>query len=83
MLLYLCLVDYVQTFVPKELHTRGQVMNTLTLFGYSSVIGSYLGGQMAKKIGMGKVFIICGIICLISAIIFNVLENKNYKKYRL
>lgn len=83
MLLYLCLVDYVQTFVPKELHTRGQVMNTLTLFGYSSVIGSYLGGQMAKKIGMGKVFIICGIICLISAIIFNILENKNYKKYRL
>lgn len=79
MLLYLCLVDYVQSYVPKELHTRGQVMNTLTLFGYSSVIGSYLGGQMSKSFGMSKVFLICGVLCLISAVVFNIIERKGKK----
>jgi len=76
MLLYLCLVDYVQKNVPKELHTRGQVMNTLTLFGYSAVIGSYFGGNMAKSLGVEKVFIICGFICISAAIIFYISEKK-------
>jgi len=76
MMVYLCITEYVHLNVPKELHTRGQMMNTIILFGISNIIGVYFGGEISTFTGIGPVFMYSAVICLIAVIIFIILAKK-------
>jgi len=63
MVIYLCLTEYVGHYVPQALQTRGQMANSLTLFGISSVIGNLAGGKLGETFGLGSVFIGSAVLC--------------------
>lgn len=75
-MMYLCITEYVHLNVPKELHTRGQMMNTIILFGISNIIGVYLGGVISNYTGIGPVFMYSAVACLLAVIIFIFLAKR-------
>ena len=75
-IVYLCLIEYVSTNIPKELHTRGQMMNTIILSGISVIVGSYFGGMISTYIGLRQVFFACAVVCFLVVPIFLVLSMR-------
>lgn len=69
-ILYLCLTQYVSVRVPKELQTRGQMMNTIILMGISAIIGGYFGGVISTYVGLRIVFLGCSVLSFITVLIF-------------
>jgi PPP family 3-phenylpropionic acid transporter len=63
-LFYMCLAEYVNTYVIKELKASGQMMNALILLGLSKIIGGVLGGLYATRFGFQSSFLLCFIISL-------------------
>ncbi|MZQ83032.1 MFS transporter [Paenibacillus sp. 5J-6] len=70
MLFYLCLAEYVNTHVPKELKASGQMMNSLTMNAISKTAGSLLGGLYAGWFGIRSGFLVCSFICLVAVALF-------------
>jgi PPP family 3-phenylpropionic acid transporter len=70
--LYLCLAEYVNNNVIKDLKTSGQMMNALILQGISKIVGSMLGGTMASYITLKYTFLLMAAICLIATSAFAV-----------
>ncbi len=81
MVLYLCLTEYVGFSVPKELRTRGQMMNAIVLMGLSSVAGGYLGGIISAVTGLRLIFEACAVICFLALIVFFII-TRFYKDFR-
>jgi PPP family 3-phenylpropionic acid transporter len=85
-IVYLCLTEYVNTSVPKELRTRGQMMNAIVLSGLSSIIGGYFGGMISTYVGLNSIFMASAVICFIAVWGFYAvskvmnLENKSETK---
>lgn len=75
-MVYLSITEYVHSNVPKELHTRGQMMNTIVIFGLSSIIGVYIGGGISDTVGIGNVFLGSSFVCLAAVVLFMVLGRK-------
>jgi len=75
-MVYLSITEYVHSNVPKELHTRGQMMNTIVIFGLSSIIGVYIGGGISDMIGIGNVFMGASFVCLAAVILFAFMGRK-------
>jgi PPP family 3-phenylpropionic acid transporter len=65
-IIYLCLTEYVGSSVAPGLRTRGQMANSLVLFGLSAIIGNLFGGLLAKVIGLKLVFLASAIICALA-----------------
>lgn len=68
--LYLCLAEYVNSSVVKELKTSGQVMNSIILLGISKVFGGSVGGFLASAIGIGRSILICSAVSIIAVLAF-------------
>jgi len=68
--LYLCLTEYVATHVAPALKTRGQMMNSLVLFGFSAIIGNLAGGFLSKQLGLSTVFLGSAMLCLLAVLLF-------------
>lgn len=75
MIVYLCITEYVNTSVPKELHTRGQMMNSIILSGVSSIVGGYFGGVLSTYVGLRQIFMACAIIAFGAVLIFYVVSK--------
>lgn len=67
---YLCLTEFVNSTVPNELKTRGQMMNAVILSGISAIIGGYLGGVISTYTGLKLVFEACAIISFLTVFLF-------------
>jgi PPP family 3-phenylpropionic acid transporter len=70
MLFYLCLAEYVNRYVQKELKASGQMMNSIMLMGGSRITGGLLGGVYAGLFGIGSGFAACAIICAAAMVYF-------------
>ncbi|WP_248928438.1 MFS transporter [Paenibacillus hamazuiensis] len=57
-LLYLCLAQYVNKHVMKELRATGQMFNSIILLGISKIFGAVLGGWYAAKFGFASAFLL-------------------------
>lgn len=77
MLFYLCLAEYVNRHVRKELKASGQMMNSIMLSGGSRIFGGLAGGAYAAWFGMGSGFALCAVICA-AAIVYFVLFVKKH-----
>lgn len=64
--LYLCLAEYVNSSVIKDLKTSGQMMNALILQGLSKIVGSMVGGELSSYIGMRYTFFVMAAVCLLA-----------------
>jgi PPP family 3-phenylpropionic acid transporter len=64
--LYLCLAEYVNISVIKDLKTSGQMMNALILQGLSKIVGSMVGGALSTYLGMKNTFFVMAAICLLT-----------------
>jgi PPP family 3-phenylpropionic acid transporter len=62
--LYLCLAEYVNSNVIKELKTSGQMMNSIILLGISKVFGGSAGGFLSSAIGIGRTVLICSAVSI-------------------
>lgn len=71
-LLYLCLLDYVNSRVRPELQARGQMANFIVISGISSVSGGYFGGMFSTAFGLKTVFMGCAVICFLAVMTFYV-----------
>lgn len=67
---YLCLAEYVNNNVIKELKASGQMMNSLVIQGISKVIGGLFGGILASLIGIRFVFAASAVISVVAVIVF-------------
>lgn len=70
MVFYLCLAEYVNQHVAKELKATGQMMNALVISGLSKILGGVAGGACAAVFSMKATFAGCSVLCLASVIMF-------------
>jgi PPP family 3-phenylpropionic acid transporter len=77
MLFYLCLAEYVNRHVPKELKASGQMMNSLMVSGGSRVFGGLAGGAVASLFGMGFGFAACAVLCAAAIAYFIIVVKKH------
>jgi MFS transporter, PPP family, 3-phenylpropionic acid transporter len=68
--LYLCLAEYANRYVAKELRASVQMMNSLIMMGASKIVGGIAGGFFAAKYGFSLSFAVCSAICLLAVIGF-------------
>jgi PPP family 3-phenylpropionic acid transporter len=69
-LFYLCLAEYVNTHVLKELKASGQMVNSVILLGISKIIGGILGGWFSSRFGFQSAFVVCFAVSLLSVVWF-------------
>jgi PPP family 3-phenylpropionic acid transporter len=69
-LFYLCLAEYVNKNVQKELKASGQMMNSMMTMGLSRICGGLLGGAYASVFGIGSGFAVCAGLCAAAMIAF-------------
>ncbi|TDF93197.1 MFS transporter [Paenibacillus piri] len=77
MLFYLCLAEYVNRHVQKELKASGQMMNSIMLSGGSRVFGGLAGGGYAALFGIGSGFAVCAAICTAAMMFFFAVVKKH------
>ncbi|WP_284638952.1 MFS transporter [Paenibacillus silviterrae] len=65
-LFYLCLAEYVNTHVMKELKATGQMLNSVIQLGVGRIIGGMLGGLYAAKFGFQSSFVVCFTVSMLS-----------------
>jgi MFS transporter, PPP family, 3-phenylpropionic acid transporter len=70
---YLCLAEYVNKNVIKELKVSGQMTNSLITQGISKVFGGLFGGVLASVISIKYVFAVSAVTNILSVIGFFVL----------
>jgi PPP family 3-phenylpropionic acid transporter len=75
---YLCMAEYVNSTVVKELKASGQMMNALIISGVSRIIGSSLGGFVSGFIGIQGVFFISALICVVAAIALIIISKATH-----
>ncbi|MFD0682806.1 MULTISPECIES: MFS transporter [unclassified Paenibacillus] len=76
-LFYLCLAEYVNRYVQKELKASGQMMNSIMLLGGSRIFGGLAGGAYASWFGMGSGFAVCAVVCVMAMIYFALFVKKH------
>ena len=72
---YLCMAEYVNKHVVKELKASGQMMNSIVMSGISKVFGGLVGGACATTFGIQWTFAICAVVSLIAVIGFLVITR--------
>jgi len=84
-LLYLCLAEYVNQTVIKELKASAQMMNSIVLMGISKICGGIIGGYFASEYGFSAIFFVCAAISMLAIIglgltdkMSSIFEDKNY-----
>lgn len=73
---YLCLAEYVNKNVIKELKAGGQMMNSIVISNLSRLFGGITGGVMATLIGMNNTFLFSFIISFTAVIWFYFISRK-------
>jgi PPP family 3-phenylpropionic acid transporter len=61
-LFYLCLAEYVNKYVVKELKVSGQMLNSLIQLTMGSIVGGMLGGLYAARFGFQNAFLMLMLI---------------------
>jgi PPP family 3-phenylpropionic acid transporter len=61
-LFYLCLAEYVNNHVVKELKVSGQMLNSLIQLTVGNIIGAMLGGLYAARFGFQNAFLMLMLI---------------------
>ncbi|MFC4601624.1 MFS transporter [Cohnella hongkongensis] len=69
-LFYLCLAEYVNQHVVKELKATGQMLNSVIQLCVGKVIGGILGGWYAAIVGFQGAFMSMAIVCVVSTAAF-------------
>lgn len=69
-LFYLCLAEYVNRHVQKELKASGQMVNSIMILGITRIFGGMIGGVYASLFGIGSGFAVCAVICVAAIIGF-------------
>lgn len=69
-LFYLCLAEYVNQHVVKELKATGQMLNSVIQLSVGKVIGGILGGWYAAVVGFQGAFITMAIVSALSTLAF-------------
>ena len=67
---YMCLAEYVNRHVIKELKATGQMLNSVIQLSVSKIIGGMLGGVYAAKYSFHQSFIVLAIIAGASTLVF-------------
>ncbi|WP_133253922.1 MFS transporter [Paenibacillus xerothermodurans] len=70
-LFYLCLAEYVNRHVRKELKASGQMMNSIMTLGISRIFGGLAGGAYASVFGIGSGFAVCAGLCAVAMLAFS------------
>jgi PPP family 3-phenylpropionic acid transporter len=69
-LFYLCLAEYINQNVVKELKASGQMMNSIITMGLSKIIGGLLGGLCASLFGIRLTFAFSAVVCFVTIAAF-------------
>ncbi|UUZ94769.1 MFS transporter [Paenibacillus sp. P25] len=69
-LFYMCLAEYVNKHVVKELKATGQMLNSVIQLSVSKIIGGMLGGFYAAKFGFHSAFVLLMVIAGVATIGF-------------
>lgn len=77
---YLCLAEYVNTNVIKELKASGQMMNSLVVSGISKIFGGLLGGVLASAAGIKYVFAVNSVVCIAAVAAFYIIIRISHLK---
>ncbi|TVY08478.1 MFS transporter [Paenibacillus cremeus] len=75
-LFYLCLAEYVNQHVIKELKATGQMLNSLIQLTMGKIIGGMLGGLFAAHFGFQSAFVFCFAISVLSMAGFFIASRK-------
>ena len=67
---YMCLAEYVNRHVVKELKATGQMLNSVIQLSIGKIIGGMLGGLYAAKFGFHHSFVLLVIIAAASTVLF-------------
>ncbi|NOU92765.1 MFS transporter [Paenibacillus sp. LMG 31456] len=67
-LFYMCLAEYVNTHVVKELKATGQMLNSVIQLSVGKIIGGMLGGVFAAQYGFQNSFIVLAVMGAISTL---------------
>ncbi|NHN33025.1 MFS transporter [Paenibacillus agricola] len=69
-LFYMCLAEYVNSYVVKELKASGQMLNSVIQMSVGKIIGGMLGGVYAAQWGFQSAFLMLAIMGALSTIAF-------------
>jgi len=67
---YMCLAEYVNRHVIKELKATGQMLNSVIQLSAGKIIGGMLGGVVAAQLGFRNSFIMLAVIGAVSTVAF-------------
>jgi PPP family 3-phenylpropionic acid transporter len=75
-LFYMCLAEYVNSYVIKELKASGQMLNSLVQMGIGKIIGGMLGGLYAAQWGFQSAFMVLAIMGVLSTVAFYIVSKR-------
>jgi PPP family 3-phenylpropionic acid transporter len=74
-LFYMCLAEYVNKHVVKELRATGQMLNSVIQLSVGKIIGGMLGGLYAARFGFHNAFLLLTIIGVVSTVGFYIVSR--------
>ncbi|MCU6796271.1 MULTISPECIES: MFS transporter [Paenibacillus] len=75
-LFYMCLAEYVNTYVVKELKASGQMLNSLIQLSVGKIIGGMLGGVYAAHFGFQSAFLVLAVMGGLSTVAFYMVDRR-------
>ncbi|SFL67871.1 MFS transporter, PPP family, 3-phenylpropionic acid transporter [Paenibacillus sp. 1_12] len=75
-LFYMCLAEYVNTYVVKELKASGQMLNSLIQLSVGKIIGGMLGGVYAAQFGFQSAFLVLAVMGGLSTLAFYMVDRR-------
>lgn len=73
---YMCLAEYVNTYVVKELKASGQMLNSLIQLSVGKIIGGMLGGVYAAHFGFQSAFLVLAVMGGLSTVAFYMVDRR-------
>jgi PPP family 3-phenylpropionic acid transporter len=77
-LFYMCLAEYVNSYVVKELKASGQMLNSIIQLGIGKIIGGMLGGIYAAHWGFQNAFLVLAIMGALSTVAFYIVSRRYF-----
>jgi PPP family 3-phenylpropionic acid transporter len=75
-LFYMCLAEYVNSYVVKELRASGQMLNSVIQMSVGKIIGGMLGGLYAAHFGFQSAFLLLAVMGALSTVAFYMVDQR-------